>query len=351
MKYNRIPITEYICLYTGTGTFNEMRRESMEEYLDISREIEMKKREVDPDSDRLVSIRIPSILHQFTMTKHKKTLGEIVAESHHNGHVSVSRDKFRLDKDIALSLFDFATKSIIDHLQKLVSLPSISDCTAILMVGGFSESRVLQHRIRDAFLTLQVIIPQDAGLAVMKGAVNFGFSPMYIEERIAKYTYGTSFTHDLTESCLHPPAPRYTFSDGITRCGGLFHVLVKEGSTLKLDSIHTQFCESGTPDQTDANLPLFASECPNTELISDPGCRLIGNLNVPIDPKLFQSGQIYNVGFRFGGTEIVVTVNNTITGEEFSTSNWDGGVEPYQRQHPYRITWWIRNKTANAERY
>ncbi|XP_052789969.1 heat shock 70 kDa protein 12A-like [Mya arenaria] len=297
-----------------------MRRESMEEYLDISREIEIKKREVDPDSDRAVSIRIPSILHQFTMTKHKKTLGEIVAESHHNGLVSLSRDKFRLDKDIALSLFDFTTKSIIDHLQKLVSMPSISDCTAILMVGGFSESRVLQHRIKNAFSTLQVIIPQDARLAVMQGAVSFGFSPMYIRERIAKYTYGTAAVHDRTERCLHPPAQLYTFSDGITRCIGLFQVLVKEGSTLKLDSVVTESCGPNTPDQTIAYLPLFASEYPNAELVSDPGCRLIGNLYVPLDPKLFQSGRIYNASFRFGGTEIVVKVNNTITGEEFSTS-------------------------------
>ena len=33
-------------------------------------------------------------------------------------------------------------------------------------------------------------MPQEAGLAVLRGAVVFGYNPKAIDSRIAKYTYG-----------------------------------------------------------------------------------------------------------------------------------------------------------------
>jgi hypothetical protein len=39
---------------------------------------------------------------------------------------------------------------------------------------------------------LFVIIPEDAGLAVLKGAVQFGFNPKVINPRISRFTYGVS---------------------------------------------------------------------------------------------------------------------------------------------------------------
>jgi hypothetical protein len=39
-----------------------------------------------------------------------------------------------------------------------------------------------------------VIIPEDAGLAVLKGAVQFGFNPKVINPRISRFTYGVKGT-------------------------------------------------------------------------------------------------------------------------------------------------------------
>jgi molecular chaperone DnaK (HSP70) len=51
------------------------------------------------------------------------------------------------------------------------------------MVGGFSESQMLQEHVKSTFPHKTVIIPEDAGLAVLKGAVQFGFNPKVINPR------------------------------------------------------------------------------------------------------------------------------------------------------------------------
>jgi hypothetical protein len=56
------------------------------------------------------------------------------------------------------------------------------------MVGGFSESPMLRNAVETAFPNRTLIIPEEAGLAVLKGAVLFGFEPRIISTRICKAT-------------------------------------------------------------------------------------------------------------------------------------------------------------------
>lgn len=50
------------------------------------------------------------------------------------------------------------------------------------MVGGFSESPFMQAAFLNAFSDKRVIVPEEAGLAVLKGAVMFGHEPCAILE-------------------------------------------------------------------------------------------------------------------------------------------------------------------------
>ncbi|WAR31533.1 HS12B-like protein [Mya arenaria] len=184
----------------GPGTVEDLKRESMEEYLDLTQEFEIKKREIDPDSENQVSIRIPSIFRQFAKTKNRKSLSELIADSKYSGKVCISRDKLRLDKDIALSLF---------------------------------------HK----------------------------------------------------------------------------------GSSLKIDSVVGPIpFKPVERDQTYILEQMYASTNPNAKLVTDQGCRFIGAMSFPVDPKLFDKGAINTTCYKFGGTEIEVTVRNKVTGELFTST-------------------------------
>jgi hypothetical protein len=70
--------------------------------------------------------------------------------------------------------------------------------------GGFSGCKILQDKIRSFFPNYHVIVPEDAELAVLKGAVLFGHKPDYIVARIARYTYGVSVMNDFNPA-IHEP--------------------------------------------------------------------------------------------------------------------------------------------------
>ena len=55
--------------------------------------------------------------------------------------------------------------------QEWSALPVVKDVKIILMVGAFSESPLLQDAIRKAFPDRQMIVPQNVGVAVLKGTV------------------------------------------------------------------------------------------------------------------------------------------------------------------------------------
>lgn len=68
--------------------------------------------------------------------------------------------------------------------------PKLIDVKKILMVGGFSESCIFQEALRDAFPNCQVVVPEEAGLAVLRGAVLLGFYSGTKPCRVSRHTYG-----------------------------------------------------------------------------------------------------------------------------------------------------------------
>jgi activator of 2-hydroxyglutaryl-CoA dehydratase len=61
----------------------------------------------------------------------------------------------------------------------------------LFLVGGFAESAIVQEAVRQEFGSrIDVIIPQGAGVAVLRGAVLYGLDPSIVHVRRARKTYG-----------------------------------------------------------------------------------------------------------------------------------------------------------------
>ena len=56
-------------------------------------------------------------------------------------------DRLRVKKEICFKFFDKALKSIGDHLDTLMKRQEFKGADTVLMVGGFSESPLLQEYI------------------------------------------------------------------------------------------------------------------------------------------------------------------------------------------------------------
>ena len=66
-------------------------------------------------------------------------------------------DKMRVKKQVCFKFFERALESIGDHLEELMKKPECNGADTILMVGGFSESPLLQEYVIKRYVKLQVI--------------------------------------------------------------------------------------------------------------------------------------------------------------------------------------------------
>ncbi|KAH3742405.1 hypothetical protein DPMN_049148 [Dreissena polymorpha] len=92
--------------------------------------------------------------------------------------------------DIFRSFFKGSVDSILLHLSTLLQKPETSGVETILMVGGYSDNLLLREAIEKKFTTMKVIVPQDALLAVLEGALIIGHCPMSNKGRVSKNING-----------------------------------------------------------------------------------------------------------------------------------------------------------------
>ena len=71
-------------------------------------------------------------------------------------------------------LFNPVLDDIISHLSNLLAKPELSGVKFAFLVGGFSDSAVLQERIKGHFgQAYRILIPHCASLAIVQGAEAF----------------------------------------------------------------------------------------------------------------------------------------------------------------------------------
>ncbi len=95
-----------------------------------------------------------------------------------------------LDFDSVKAMFDPVINKIIRLIRG--QLDASSSCSAMFLVGGFSESQYLQTRVKAEFQTLvsNISVPQQPIAAIVRGAVDYGLNMDTIKTRTLKWTYG-----------------------------------------------------------------------------------------------------------------------------------------------------------------
>ena len=129
-------------------------------------------------------------------------------------------------------MFDPAISQIIKLIRK--QLDDDPTCSKIFLVGGFSESKYLQERIRREFKDHHILTPQQPIAAVARGAVKYGINKKFIKKRVLKYTYGRSTLRPYDEN-IDPPE-RERESGHVL----VFKPLAKKGTIVNVDQKFSQ---------------------------------------------------------------------------------------------------------------
>lgn len=167
-----------ICNIVGQELMDDFIKTHPADYIEMMRNFETLKRKVFSMNAEKVLLRIPINLKDMYEAKYKIDISEKVQRSGYDGKLTWEDDKFRMTKNIFISLFDDAFKGIKQSIGESLGKEEAEGTDIILMVGGFSESLQIQQMIVDEFMPLDVIVLPEPGLAVLRGAVLYGHQPV-----------------------------------------------------------------------------------------------------------------------------------------------------------------------------
>ena len=193
-----------------------------------------------------------------------------------------------------------------------------TDVRYIFLVGGFAESKALQHRVRNELEAggRRVIVPLRPGLAVVKGAVMLGLGASErFASRLAKQTYGVDCSRRFDPSKLDHDGRR-TFQrmdrgELVTYVGDHFSPIVAKGTRVALRQVHRGSEIRKSSEHHASAFKVFTCQSPGTKWVTNAGVVKIGKVAYKA-----RKGDRVRVDLCFGASEIRATVVNVTTGAE-----------------------------------
>ena len=181
------------------------------------------------------------------------------------------------------------------------------------LVGGFAECPLVQVAMKKNFPNKRIIIPEEAGLSVLKGAVFFGHKPDYIASRVMRFSYETDVI-TLFDPDKHEQDRKYTckFTDNI-RCHGVFGEIIKQNKSVARGTKISRRFSTFRPNQSTIIVKVHASNKEKPMYVDDDGCVLIGQATIDI-PLPSEEERWVSVEYIFGNTEISMTATEELHG-------------------------------------
>ena len=286
-------------------------------WLELMNNFEAKKRAFNPSRQNPVSIMLPfAFIDQFQKTT-KRSVSHAVA-SYGDEYIQWSNQgSLRLLPEAMMALFDPVVNTVVQHIRKLFAQPEVGKVEYLFLVGGFADSPVLQLAIREAFGSqVNIIIPQDVSLTILKGAVMFGLNPSTVQVRRSALTYGVACLNKFNPE-LHPPGKR-VIKDEQEWCTDVFDTFVSIGQAIPHGHWVTRSYNLARSGLKSTVLTLFASDSESVKFITDPGVIKIGELRLQMPDTTGGRSRELKMTMIFGDTEVSVHAIDCTSGQTAS---------------------------------
>lgn len=281
-----------------------------EDYLLIERQFEAKKRGIGLNSERKIIISFPSSLFEtFSKLRPNITLDDNLKALGLSEKIRKKSDKLIINPEIVKPFFR-SIDDIILHVKNLllVAREKGNKIRTILVVGGYADSPVLQEKLREEFKPYNIIYPEEAVLAVLKGAVMFGHNPNLISERICQRTYGIASNAPFDYK-KHPYTHRLVV-EGREMCTDIFKIMVRKSDTLIVGkSSFSIQCSPSYSNDTLATVEVYESNEKEPQYTTDKGVKKLGEVIIPIPDIMLGKSRTIRVTMHFGYTELLVTAS------------------------------------------
>ena len=286
----------------GEDFMQAFQNEFPKDFVELLQDFEIKKR------GECESIRV-SLPYNFCNYRH---LGRSVQEcikqfaAQAEAEIKFSSGKLVMSAAVVNELFQDSLVQINEHLQSLMKKTRLKDVRYIFLVGGFAESSRLQRAIKDEFSseTVSVLIPEEASLAVVRGAVAFGRDPSSICQRICRFTYGVGSYLPFEEG-VHRPDLKVE-SDGMTLCKNILQIWAEAGEVIGHNEIWKETYTPIITNQKGIIFEFYKSSKRKVKYTDESGVSKCGCLVVEMPDMTGDKSRSVDLEVIFGGTEIRV---------------------------------------------
>lgn len=168
-------IYNFLVRLLGGDVINAVKDHHPVEYYELMANFECAKVNFT-EGTMQVTVRIPFVWLQKYEKITGEILNEVIQKTTFNNKIKIVSDKLRIDHTLFRSFFDYSIVNVTKELDRLFRKKELTDVQKLFSVGGFSHSSILMDAIKETLgPEIDVIIPKDPGLAVLKGAVMCGF--------------------------------------------------------------------------------------------------------------------------------------------------------------------------------
>lgn len=295
---------EYITFLFSKENILEIQRNHPSRLISLLQDFDLIKKKIIPkNKEKTLPCSIGSdVFNRF----HFNSLS---AEDRKGAEIKGSR--LRIPRNVIEEMISRAVINVSDYVESLLLKPELNGIVEyIVLVGGFSNSLILVKKIKDLAERnqLSVVVPEEAHLSVVRGAVMFGWKPETIQTRKCRRTYGFAIRRPFIEK-VHPES-KMIYCDGTKLCDDIFDTLVEIDQNIEIDKMVTRLY---TPDgkSPKTGIRLYASGSKHVNYTDEDGVFKIGEL--VFDTPYDENNEI-QVEVFFGNTEIHVKAKYKATG-------------------------------------
>ncbi|CAH2299278.1 heat shock 70 kDa 12B [Pelobates cultripes] len=299
-----------LCKIFGEDFIQTFKLKRPAAWVDLMIAFEARKRTAAPQRANHLNISLPFSFIDF----YKRNKGQNVETALRKSSVNFvkwsSQGMLRMSSEAMNELFQPTIQQIVQHIEDLMKKPDVKGIKYLFLVGGFAESPMLQNAVQLAFSDIcRVIIPQDVGLTILKGAVLFGLDPTIVRVRRSPLTYGVGVLNKFVEG--KHPKEKLLVKDGKNWCTDIFDKFVSVDQSVALgDIVQRSYCPARL-GQRKIIINIYCSSTDDVVYITDPGVRKCGTINLEL-PDINESNSKISrreirASMQFGDTEIKVT--------------------------------------------
>lgn len=260
-------------------------------FLDLYNDLEETKKQIQMNSKDPVIFRI----NQKVFDKLLVDKGAIANDSI---SFKVAHDELEIDYMLVHGRFNEVVRSIVSALKGELEKKEAKQVTTILLVGGFGKCELIHDAMKANFPNHRLIIPDEAGTAVLQGAVIYGHDPSVISSRVTRFTYGVSGIVPFANG-KHNENKRVV-RDGKQYCKEIFSpIQAKNKIVHRGTSVQKRFPINKS---NVLKTSIYASTEEYPMYVDDSSCKKVAT----IEMALHSTSQFIDIEFYFGDTEIIV---------------------------------------------